>query len=64
MEEAYIGEWSRGLKNGSGKLWRKEGYWYNGQFSYDMLHGNGVQLRDRSSAIEKGTFYKGEFHPK
>jgi hypothetical protein len=59
IEEIYIGQWSKGLKNGSGKLWRENGYWYTGQFAYDTIHGTGALHRETNSGVEKGIFYNG-----
>lgn len=59
--EIYIGQWSKGLRNGSGKLWREGGFWFTGQFSYDTIHGTGAMYRTRSSGVEKGVFSKEAF---
>lgn len=43
IEEVYIGHWISDQKHGSGKLWKEMGeYWYSGQFSFGIYHGNGA----------------------
>lgn len=60
IEEVYIGQWAKGIKNGSGKLWRRDGFWFTGQFAYDTIHGTGASFRSKSG-VEKGIFSKGIF---
>ena len=49
------------MKNGSGKLWKDNGYWYTGQFAYDTIHGTGALRETYNSGVQKGVFYKGKF---
>ena len=61
LEEIYLGQFTNGLKNGSGKLHKKNGEFYIGQFSYDMYHGNGAYLKDSTAKLQKGVFIKDKF---
>jgi len=40
-EEVYVGNWSRGLRNGRGKHWNGDGNLYIGQWQDDKRHGHG-----------------------
>eukprot|EP00262_Sarcandra_glabra_P012634 TRINITY_DN3291_c0_g1_i1.p1 TRINITY_DN3291_c0_g1~~TRINITY_DN3291_c0_g1_i1.p1 ORF type:complete len:832 (-),score=150.15 TRINITY_DN3291_c0_g1_i1:636-3131(-) len=40
----YVGEWRRGMRNGSGKLSWPSGSVYEGEFSGGYMHGNGTYI--------------------
>jgi len=46
-----VGTWSKGLREGDGKLLWSTGAWYQGQFQKDQLHGKGTLQKDHWSCL-------------
>jgi len=58
-----VGTWSKGLREGDGKLLWSTGAWYQGQFQKDQLHGKGTLQKGNLDKFE-GEFYEGQMHGK
>ncbi|XP_053546327.1 MORN repeat-containing protein 1 [Bombina bombina] len=58
----YEGEWRRGKKHGQGKLFFKDGSYYEGDFMDGEITGNGLRYWASSGNTYSGEFENGELH--
>ncbi|KAG9332818.1 hypothetical protein JZ751_014917 [Albula glossodonta] len=58
----YEGEWRMGKKHGHGKLFMKDGSFYEGEFANGEIQGNGLQYWAQSGDSYSGQFRSGELH--
>ncbi|KAJ8257695.1 hypothetical protein GJAV_G00188700 [Gymnothorax javanicus] len=58
----YEGEWKTGKKHGRGKLFMKDGSFYEGEFVNGEIEGNGLRFWARSGDSYSGQFKSGELH--
>ncbi|XP_029910702.1 MORN repeat-containing protein 1-like [Myripristis murdjan] len=58
----YEGEWNKGRKHGQGKLFMRDGSYYEGEFRHGEIEGNGYRYWATTGESYSGQFSEGELH--